>query len=68
MQRKPDSGADAAALFLKLYSNLPVAERAHVVLVLENEPISWEVARNEIIHKTKRAAKILKKLQELKII
>jgi hypothetical protein len=60
--------SDSTALFLKLYSNLPIPERTQPILVLENEPISWEVARNEIIHNTQKGQAILKKLKELKII
>lgn len=61
---KPDS----IALFMRVYTNLPLEERTRTVLVFENEPISWEVARNEIVHRTMRGEKILAKLVELKII
>lgn len=56
------------ASFLKLYSNLPLTERTQPILVLGNQPISWEIARNEIIHNTEKGKAILKKLKELKII
>jgi len=59
---------DPVTAFIKLYNNLPLDERKRVVLVFENEPISWEVARNEIIHKSPRGENILKKLIELKIV
>lgn len=64
----PSSAPDPAASFLIIYTNLPIEERKQAILVLDNEPISWEIARNEIIHKTKRGEAILKKLLELKII
>ncbi|MFH1095717.1 MAG: hypothetical protein V1728_05875 [Candidatus Micrarchaeota archaeon] len=60
--------SDDAAPFLKLYSNLPLAERIQPIVVLDNQPISWEIARNEIIHNTEKGKAILKKLKELKII
>jgi len=56
------------ASFLKLYSNLPLTERTQPIVVLDNQPISWEIARNEVIHDTARSKAILKKLKELKII
>lgn len=54
--------------FLAVYSNLPLAERSKVVLILGGEPISWELARNEIIHSSPRKLLILRKLGELGII
>ncbi len=62
----PEAGA--AESFLKLYSNLPISERLQTIVVIDAQPISWELARNEIIHNTKRAGDILKKLKELRII
>jgi hypothetical protein len=59
---------DERARFLKIYNNLPLEERKQVVLVLENEPISWEIARNEILHNSERGEEILQKLIVLKII
>jgi len=60
--------ADASDLFMKLYANLPLQERKQVVLVLENEPISWDVARAEITHNSKKGGLVLSKLLELKIL
>lgn len=54
--------------FLKIYDNLPFQERKEVVVVINNEPISWNIARNNIIHMTELGKKILKKLSELEII
>ena len=59
---------DPAARFYKVYDNLPLEERKQVILVLGKEPISWEVARNEIINKTERGKAILEKLIQLSII
>jgi len=60
--------SDMAVRFMKIYANLPLEERSQVVVVLNEEPISWEVARNEIIHNTKKGKEILKKLKKLNII
>jgi len=54
--------------FLKIYSNLPLGLRKEIILVLEKEPITWNVAFVEISQDTKKSTIILKKLEELKII
>lgn len=54
--------------FLKVYSNLPLNLRREIVLVLDKEPITWDVAYLEVKGNTKKAEKILNKLSELKII
>ena len=59
---------DSKAKFMKIYASLPIEERRQVVIVIEDEPISWEMARNEISHDTPRGKKILEKLEELDII
>lgn len=66
-KRSTETG-DNTARFLKIYNNLPLEERKQVVLVFGNEPISWEVARNEIVHNTKRGNEIIQKLIGLNII
>ncbi len=38
--------------FFKVYSNLPLNERDKVVLVLDGEPISWNVAYQQIKNDT----------------
>jgi len=59
---------DRKQRFYKIYSNLPLNLRDEVIAVINNEPISWKVARLEIDGKTKLGKEILKKLEELKII
>ena len=68
MADKEGGEFDSVASFIRLYNNLPLEERKRVVLVFEGQPISWEVARNEIINKTRRGNEILIKLIELKIV
>ena len=68
MADKEGGEFDSVASFIRLYNNLPLEERKRVVLVFEGQPISWEVARGEIINKTQRGSEILKKLIELKIV
>ena len=59
---------DPATSFNIIYSNLPLNERRLPIVVIENEPISWEMAYREINHKTQLGKQILEKLKELDII
>ncbi len=68
MNEQKGEPSDKAVSFMRLYANLPLDERKRTVLVYENQPISWEIARTEIIHGSERGRKILKKLSELKLI
>ncbi len=54
--------------FLKIYADIPLSLRKEMILVLENEPISWNVAFVEVTNKTHSSTIILKKLNELRII
>ncbi len=54
--------------FLNVYSNLPLNIRKEVIVVLDEQPISWNVAYLEISGDTELGKKILKKLEELKIL
>ena len=54
--------------FFKVYANVPIEERNNVVVVVEEKPISWNLAYQEIKNNTKLAEKILKILKELEII
>lgn len=54
--------------FYKVYNNLPLNIRGEVVIVVDNEPISWNVARLEIDNDTKISKTILDKLAVLEII
>ncbi len=54
--------------FIKVYSNLPIAERKLPVLVIDNEPISWNIAYNEIRNNTGFGKRILEKLVKLDLI
>jgi PAS domain-containing protein len=57
-----------AERFMIVYSNLPLNIRKEIILVINDEPITWNVAYREIGGKTKTGEEILKKLEELKII
>lgn len=63
-----ESQQNSRERFLKAYANLPLAVRREIILVLEREPITWDVAYLEVKNETETGKKILKKLEELKII
>lgn len=54
--------------FFKVYANIPMEERKNVVAVIDNQPISWNLAFQEIKNNTELGQKILKILEELEII
>jgi len=54
--------------FLKVYANVPVNLRREIILVIEDEPITWNTAYVEIINRTELGKKILKKLIEFNFI
>ena len=54
--------------FYKIYNNLPLNLREEVILVISDEPITWNVAKLEIDQNTKLSLEILEKLSALKII
>lgn len=54
--------------FYKIYTNLPLNVRDEVVFVIDNEPVTWKVARLEIDGDTKLSHVILEKLAALGII
>ena len=59
---------EGAEDFFKIYSEVPIDERKLVVVVLNSEPISWNLAYQEIKNNTDRGKKILKILKKLEII
>jgi len=54
--------------FFKVYSNLPLNIRKEVILLIEDKPITWNVAYNEVYNKTKLGDVILQKLIDLGVI
>ena len=54
--------------FLKTFANLPLGVRKEIVLTLNDEPITWDVAYIEVNNDTKIGESILEKLEKLAII
>lgn len=59
---------DKYTKFEQIYANLPLQQRSEIIVVLGNEPLTWNVAWVEVSNKTKKGEEILKKLELLKII
>ncbi len=54
--------------FLKIYADIPLNLRKEIILVIDKEPITWNVVYIEVYNKTKKSTEILKKLDALEII
>ncbi len=54
--------------FLRVFSNLPIDIRREIILVIDDQPITWNVAYDEIRFETKLGKRILDKLIELELI
>ena len=58
----------SATKFQKIYANLPLSQRNEIVVVIDNEPLTWNAARIEVDNDTKKGKQILEILVKLKII
>ena len=54
--------------FQQIYANLPLNQRNGIVVVVDNEPLTWNAARIEIDNDTDKGKQILDLLVKLKII
>ena len=54
--------------FLKIYANLPLSARSEVVVVVKNEPLTWNSAHLEVEQNTPVGKEILEILTKLKIL
>ena len=60
--------ADYIERFIPIFNNLPIEERDMTVVVINNQPISWNMAYAHLRNKTELGKKIGEKLVELEII
>lgn len=54
--------------FMRVFASLPLAERELTVVVIDEQPISWNMAYRELSQNTELGRKICAKLVELRII
>lgn len=59
---------DLKKRFYGVYSNLPLNVRSEIVLVLDGEPMTWQLAKLEIDNDTPLSKKILEKLASFEFI
>jgi len=59
---------DNKTKFLQIYANLPLSLRNEIIVVVDNEPITWNSARIEVDNETPKGQEILDRLKELEII
>lgn len=59
---------DLKAKFLRIYANLPLNQRGEIVIVIDDEPLTWNAARIEIENDTDKGKEILDKLIKIGII
>jgi hypothetical protein len=59
---------DKKERFLQIYANLPLNFRSEIIVVVDDEPLTWNAARLEIENDTEKGKEILEKLVELEII
>lgn len=54
--------------FLEIYSNIPLGVRREIILVIDDKPITWNVAYIEVSEDTALGKEILLKLANLGIL
>jgi len=59
---------DKRIRFLKIYANLPLSARSEVVVVVKNEPLTWNAAHLEVEQNTPVGKEILEILTKLEIL
>lgn len=59
---------DLKSRFLKIYANLPLSAREEIVVVVDDEPLTWNAAKIEVENDSPKAKQILEVLIKLKII
>lgn len=59
---------DRKAQFLKIFANLPLGSRDETVVVVDNQPLTWNVANLEIENDTQKGKEILEMLIKMEIL
>ena len=59
---------DKREKFLRVYANIPANLREDILVVVDDQPYSWDTAYLEIKDKTILGKKILKTLEEIEIL
>lgn len=67
-QEKRNEKFDPREAFLKMYANLPIPTRKEICVVLDGEPLSFNVVYLEAKHDTEISRRALLKMDELGIL
>ena len=59
---------DLKARFQQIYANLPLAAREEIIVVLNNEPLTWKVVKLEVDEDTEKGKEVLNILERLGIL
>ncbi|HBC44705.1 MAG: hypothetical protein UX08_C0002G0010 [Candidatus Collierbacteria bacterium GW2011_GWB1_45_35] len=54
--------------FYQSYANLPLELRSEICIVIDGEPITWNIAKFELDNGTTKGLEILQKLFDLNIL
>lgn len=54
--------------FLQIYANLPLSQRKEIIVVIDDEPLTWNAVKIEIENDTLKGKEILEKLVKLGIL
>lgn len=59
---------DYKTKFLKVYANIPLNLRSEIVVVIDNQPLSWNAAKIEIENDSQIGKQILEKLVKMQLL
>ena len=59
---------DKKALFLKTYANLPLGTRDEIVVVLDDQPMTWNAVYLELKEDTQKGRQALETIVQLGIL
>ena len=59
---------DAKSKFLQMYANLPLNQRNEIIVVIDDEPLTWHSVKIEIENDTDKGKEILEKLYKMGIL
>jgi hypothetical protein len=68
MSQEVTTVEELKSIFNQVYANIPLELRSTIVFVLDDQPITWNVAYLEILANSKNSPRILEGLRKLDLI
>lgn len=59
---------DEKTKFLQTYANLPLNQRNEIIVVIDEEPLTWNSVKIEVENDTPKGKEILEKLVKMEIL